>query len=456
MGEAINHFHDAAQSFSEAKQILESALAQGRGMNAEELQRYNKHFNAACDSREAMKKQQAEEMAARIATIEGELADSINGGGESLSESARRGTRMYHEQFNAESVPYRWHTQGPISNRRAGVSLESVVPNPALKDEWSFLERRSARKYQESMEAYLARPFETRATQQMDLDELGGFWLMPVQMMNDILKIADNMVYVRQLARVTPRVDATSLAGRFLEEDVEDADWSGEITPIELTQIKMGLRRLRPKNLNKGVAFSFDIIMQEPSISAFVVERLGYKRGITEERGYLLGNGVNEALGAMTPSDQGIPTSRDVDKGNTATEVSLVGIQSAKWSIRTAYWDDLTWFGARNFWLQVSLLRRTDGQPIWHTSIDMRHPDTLLGDPAYISEYMPNVLTSGKYAGIVGNWKEGYHIADAYDMTMQRVDQQFATQNVIVFIMRSKSDGMPIRPDAFARVKMGT
>ena len=69
---------------------------------------------------------------------------------------------------------------------------------------------------------------------------------------------------------------------------------------------------------------------------------------------------------------------------------------------------------------------------------------------------MPNVLTSGKYAGIVGNWKEGYHIADAYDMTMQRVDQQFATQNVIVFIMRSKSDGMPIRPDAFARVKMGT
>ena len=158
------------------------------------------------------------------------------------------------------------------------------------------------------MEAYLARPFETRATQQMDLDELGGFWLMPVQMMNDILKIADNMVYVRQLARVTPRVDATSLAGRFLEEDVEDADWSGEITPIELTQIKMGLRRLRPKNLNKGVAFSFDIIMQEPSISAFVVERLGYKRGITEERGYLLGNGVNEALGVMTPSDQGIPT----------------------------------------------------------------------------------------------------------------------------------------------------
>ena len=115
-------------------------------MNAEELQRYNRHFNAACDSREAMKKQQAEEMAARIATIEGELADSINGGGESLSESPRAAA---HACTTSSSMPSRCPTAGTPRDRSAtaapGVTLESVVPNPALKDEWSFLERRSAR-----------------------------------------------------------------------------------------------------------------------------------------------------------------------------------------------------------------------------------------------------------------------------------------------------------------------
>ena len=456
MPEVIDHFNDAGQSFSEAKQILDGAIAQNRGMTAEETLNHNKSFNAGMDSREAFKAQAAKDKAKRIATIEGEMADLINGREDpGLSESARRGGHMFHEQFGADSVPYRWHSQGPASTRRSGVELESVVPNPSLKDQWSFLQQRSNPEYQKSMEAYLARPFEQRAAQQLDLDELGGFWAMPVQMMNDILKIADNMVYVRQMARVTPRVDAQALVGRFLEEDVEDADWSGELTPIEETQIKVGLRRLRPKNLNKRVSFSFDMVMQEPSISSFVVERLGYKRGITEERGYLMGNGVNEALGVMHASPQGINTDRDISTGNTATEVSLVGVQSAKWSIRTAYWNDLTWFGARDFWLSVSLLRNTEGQPIWHTSLDMRHPDTLLGDPAMISEYMPSVFTTGKYVAIVGNWMEGYHIADAYDMTIQRVDQQFATMNLILFIMRSKTDGMPIRPDAFARVQLG-
>ena len=455
MPEVIDHFHEAGQSFSEAKQILDGALAAKRGMDADEQRRYNAHFNEGMDHRKNMKLQKAEEDAKRIATIEGELASIINGRDEpSLSEQARRGAHMFREQFDADSVPYRWHSQGPAISRRSGVELESIVPNPSLKGEWDFLQRRSSRDYQNSMEAYLARPWEQRAAQQLDLDELGGFWRMPVQMMNDILKIADNMVYVRQKARVTPRVNAEALVGRFLEEDVEDADWTGEITPIEDTQIKVGLRRLRPKNLNKYVAFSFDIVMQEPSISSFVVERLGYKRGITEERGYLTGNGVIEALGVMTASPLGIDTDRDYSQGNTTTEISLQGIRGAKWNIRTAYWNDLTWFGARDFWLQVSMLRDKDDRPLWHTSVDMRHPDTLDGDPAVISEYMPSVFTAGKYVGIVGNWMEGYHIADAYDMTIQRVDQQFATMNLIVFIMRSKTDGMPIRPDAFSRVKL--
>ena len=244
------------------------------------------------------------------------------------------------------------------------------------------------------MENYLASPGNKRAasdpTHQIDLDQLGGFWAMPVQMLNDILRVADNMVYVRQKARVVPRVNAQALAGRFLEEDVEDSDWTGEVTDVDITKITAGLRRLRPKNLNKAVQTSFDMMMQEPSISAYLIERLGYKRGITEEKGYFTGNGVNEALGAMTASPMGIDTDRDVDDGNTQTEVTLEGIQGAKWSIRAAYWNDLTWFGARDFWLQVSLLRGTNGQPIWHTAVDMRSPDTLLGDPAYISEYMPS------------------------------------------------------------------
>ena len=159
MTEQLKHYFDsAAQDFSEARQILDGAIGEKRGMSAEETNRYNKHFNAACDSREVMKKLKAEEMAASIATMQGELAEMINSGGEGPSEGSRRGGRMYHEMYNAESVPYRWNQQGPISLRRSGIQIESAVPNPAAKADWSFLEKRGSRKYQEEMEAYFAHP----------------------------------------------------------------------------------------------------------------------------------------------------------------------------------------------------------------------------------------------------------------------------------------------------------
>ena len=452
--EVIDLFHEAAQHFSEAKQIADAAVAEKRGMSPEEELRHNTLFNKACDLRASMQQKRAEEASARIATIEGEMAQFINdGGGAGLSEEARRRTRAYHEQFNARSVPYRWHQHGPPTQR--SFELESDIPNPAIKEEWDeILERRSALDYQTSMETYLATKPEQLRSAQMDLDEMGGFWLAPIQMINDILKIADDMVYVRQMAEVTPRVDAQALGATFMETDLEDADWNSEIGEISETTAKWGTRVLRPKDMNKYVGMSYRSMMQVPSLSAWLVERLGYKRGITEERAYFVGNGVNEALGAFVASDQGIGTDRDVSRGNSTTDVSLVGLQSALWSIHSGYWDNLVWFGAREFWRQTSLLRRTDGQPIWHMSLDMRHPDRLLGFPAYISEMCPAVFTAGKYVGIIGNWKKGYHIADAYNTTIQRVDQQFATRNLILYIMRACTDGMPVMPAAFAHVQL--
>ena len=117
MPEVIDLFHQAAQSFSEAKQIADTAVAEGRGMTPEEELRHNQHFNEGADLRAAMQQQRAEEASARIATIEGEMAQFINdGGGAGLSEEARRRTRAYHEQFNARSVPYRWHQHGPADS----------------------------------------------------------------------------------------------------------------------------------------------------------------------------------------------------------------------------------------------------------------------------------------------------------------------------------------------------
>ena len=73
--------------------------------------------------------------------------------------------------------------------------------------------------------------------------------------------------------------------------------------------------------------------------------------------------------------------------------------------------------------------------------------------PIHASEYAPNTFTTGLYVGIVGDWSQ-YWIADALDMTVQRLVELYAATNQVGLIGRMESDGMPVLGEAFARVTL--
>jgi len=77
-----------------------------------------------------------------------------------------------------------------------------------------------------------------------------------------------------------------------------------------------------------------------------------------------------------------------------------------------------------------------------------------LGRPYKMSEYCPNTFESGKYVGIIGDFKN-YWIADALSMRIQRLNELYAASNQIGFIGRLESDGLPVLEEAFARITLG-
>ena len=70
-----------------------------------------------------------------------------------------------------------------------------------------------------------------------------------------------------------------------------------------------------------------------------------------------------------------------------------------------------------------------------------------------VSEYVPNTFTSGQYVGILGDFSY-YWIADAFDMTIQRLTELYAETNQMGLITRWSTDAMPVLENAFARVKL--
>lgn len=295
---------------------------------------------------------------------------------------------------------------------------------------------------------------EMRALQS-DSQTAGGFLVAPEQFITALIKNIDDMVFIRQRATKYSVPTAASLGAASLAADPADADWTTElVTGNEDSAMSFGKRELYPHPVAKRIKESNKLLRQVPSVEALVRARLAYKFGVTQEKAFLTGSGVNQPLGVFTASADGITTARDVSTGNTATSITFDGLTEAKYSLKGGYWNRADWMFHRDAVKQIAKLKDGEGQYMWRESVRAGEPDTLLGRPVMMSEYAPNTFTANQYVGILGDFSN-YWIADALDFQVQVLKELYAETNQTGYIGRLESDGMPVLAEAFARVKLG-
>lgn len=294
---------------------------------------------------------------------------------------------------------------------------------------------------------------EFRAFQAANPTE-GGYLVTPEQFVNNLIKALDDAVFIRDLATTYQVPDATSLGAPSLDTDAEDSDWTEELgTGQEEDSIRFGKRVLQPHPMAKRVKISNKLIRQVPNAESLITGRLVYKMGITQEKGFMTGDGQKKPLGVFVASSQGISTGRDISTGNSTTAISFDGLIEAKYALKAPYWAKANWIFHRDAVKQITKLKDGDGQYLWQPSVRDGEPDRILALPFRVSEYCPNTFTTGLYVGILGDFSH-YWIADALNMQMQRLTELYAETNQIGFIGRLESDGMPVLEEAFARVKL--
>lgn len=316
------------------------------------------------------------------------------------------------------------------------------------------LRGRASTEYRRAFESYIRNGGQEHRALQMDDDEKGGY-LVPAQFMNELIQALDDSVYIRQWARVIPLATADSLGVPTLAADPADPTWTSEIgTGDEDATMKFGKRALRPHPLAKRIKVSRTLLRRAPGVESLVRERLTYKFAVTMEKAYLVGSGSSQPLGVFTASADGIPTSRDEATGNEGTSMTFLGLTAAKFKLAQGYWSRARWMFHPDGMKQLVSLVDGEGQYLWRENVRAGEPDTLLGLPVFMSEFVPNTFTTGLYVGILGDFSN-YWIADALDMELQRLDEIYAETNQVGFIGRMESDGAPVLAEAFVRVKLG-
>jgi HK97 family phage major capsid protein len=290
----------------------------------------------------------------------------------------------------------------------------------------------------------------------------GGFTLAPQQWVNQLIKFIDDQTFIRAKATKHTLTQSESLGMPSLDTDVADSDWTSELaTGSNDSSMKFGRRELKPSPLAKRIKVSNRLIQRSAQpIESLVMQRLGYKFAVTEEKAFLTGNGVGKPLGLFVASNDGIPTGRDVSSGGTSLSATAGANSQAgadaminmKFSLKAQYWARAEWLFHRDIVSIIAKFKDANGQYMFRESLRSGESDTLLGRPINMSEFAPNTNTTGQYIGLLGDFSF-YHICDALSMQMQRLTELYAETNQTGYIGRAEVDGMPVLSEAFARLK---
>lgn len=404
---------------TDARAILDKAEAEKRALTPEEDKTYNEIFKKQEDVRTSIEREE------RQIEIERQAAE------DATREVRGKGKGVEDDEEKRAKLP------------------------PELRDN-----KRATPEYRAAFDRALMGGFNSvneseRRALQADSDPSGGYMVAPVQFVMDLVKFVDDVVFIRQRATKFQVSGAASLGAPSLDADPADADWTSELaTGSEDSTMAFGKRELHPHPLAKRIKVSNKLITKVPSAESLVRARLAYKFGITQEKGFMTGNGANQPLGIFTASAMGIPVTRDVSTGNGAAAPTFDGLISAKFALKGNYWPKAEWIFHRDVLAVVAKLKDGEGQYLWRESVRAGEPDRLLNLPVNMSEYSPNTLTTGLYVGALGDFSN-YWIADAIDMQVQRLGELYAETNQVGFIGRLETDGMPVLAEAFVRVKLG-
>jgi HK97 family phage major capsid protein len=317
--------------------------------------------------------------------------------------------------------------------------------------------------YRDTFSKYLATgkwaPGEYAALQSDDAEQ-AGFLVTSEQFASEMLKEVDDLLFIRKYAKVHTSLTAKSLGIRARTGKLTSFNWSSELTVSTADNaLKYGKRVLEPHHLTGQIEVSRDLLRNAViGVETEVRGELARDSGEVMETAYLTGSGAQQPLGVFTASNDGIPTTRDIDTGS-ATGITYDGLLSAKYSLKSQYRNGgvragARWLFHRDGLLKIAQLKDGDGHPMLRPGRGLMDddPDTILGFPVDESERAPNTFTASQYVGLLAQWRY-YEIADSLDLEIQVLFELLARSNQVVYIGRIKTDGMPTLSEAFARLK---
>lgn len=283
-------------------------------------------------------------------------------------------------------------------------------------------------------------------------DTLGGF-LAPPEFVQEIIKGVQLISPIRGLARIKPTTRRSVQIP--VRSGVFAAQWIGETaTRTETTGLNFSMEEIPTYEMYAEVLVSeqdledsaFDL---EAEILANATEQLAKAEGAA----FVNGDSMKKPEGFATNANVAIDLSGTAGKIAGAAGNTGGPLIACAYNLKSDYVSGARWLMARQMQGVVRQLTDSQGRYLWEPNYQVGQPSTLLGIPIVEVPDLPTSESSSAFPIFLGNFGRGYMLVDRVDMVVKRLNEKYAEQGQIAFIVRKRVGGQVILPEAIRKLK---
>jgi HK97 family phage major capsid protein len=284
-------------------------------------------------------------------------------------------------------------------------------------------------------------------------DTLGGYFVLPDIIQDELIRNVVLISPIRGLARVT-QTSSNSVKIPVLTAQTAAAWVSETGTRSASTNPQFGMKDIPTHECYAMVLFSRQLL--EDSFFDLEAEMsLEYSQQFAKLEGtaFVTGTGVGQPLGFL--NDPSITGSTNVfttaSSGVLAADDLIGAVHNFK--AFAYYMQNAQWvFNLKTLGV-IRKLKDSQNRYLWEPGLSLADPPMILNMPYTVAPDMPDVATSA-YAVAFGDFKRGYRIVDRTQIAVQRLEELYATSAQIGMLAYKRVGAQTVLAEAIYAIQI--
>lgn len=285
-------------------------------------------------------------------------------------------------------------------------------------------------------------PNELR-TMKVGSDPDGGF-LVPDTLQTQIREKLENENIMRRLVSVMTTSTDQNIP---FEDDYGEAFWVGEEKAVNESNVQLSLKNIGSHKLSTLIKVSEELLQDAAfDVEGYIARVFARRYGRKEESAILTGNGIGKPRGITLDATTGVTTAAN----NAITSDEIIDLYHSL----ARYFRSNARFIMADSTVKVirKLKNATTGDYMWQPGLQAGQPDMLLGKAVEVSDDVAAIAASAKVI-LFGDYRE-YQLVDRRNAYLQRLSELYAVNGQIGFRGYKRLDGRLLRSDAVKMLVM--